>query len=122
MILKTWSSNLVSNLVVKRKNLYHLGMKSINRVTLARVNEQQPNDLYRELFFKLLKRCETKAPRHQFKFKGKINLLDATIIKLCLSVFPWATYRKAKRAIILLFGLDADESSGLYGHDIRQNA
>ncbi len=100
--------DLVSNLAVKGKNLYHLGMKSTSRATLARVNEQQPNNLYRELFFKLLERCETKAPRHQFKFKGKIYLLDATAIKLCLSIFPWATYRKAKGAIKLHFGLDAD--------------
>lgn len=100
--------DLVSNLAVKGKSLYHLGMKTTCRATLARVNEQQPNDLYRELFFKLLKKCEVKAPQHQFKFKGKIYLLDATTIKLCLSVFPWAEYRKTKGAIKLHFGLDAD--------------
>ena len=100
--------DLVSNLAVKGKHIYHLGMKPTSRATLARVNEQQPNDLYRELFFTILKQCEAKAPQHRFKFKGKIYLLDATTIKLCLSVFPWATYRKTKGAIKLHFGLDAD--------------
>jgi hypothetical protein len=31
-----------------------------------------------------------------------------TTIKLCLSVCPWATYRKTKGAIKLHFGLDGD--------------
>jgi transposase len=100
--------DLVSNISFKGKSIYHLGMKPVSRATLARVNEQQANDVYRELFFLLLKKCEAKAPQHQFKFKGKIYLLDATTIKLCLSVFPWATYRKTKGAIKLHFGLDAD--------------
>ena len=100
--------DLISNIAVKGKSLYHLGMKQTTRATLARVNEQQSSDLYRDLFFKLLKQCEAKAPRHQFKFKGKIYLLDATTVKLCLSVFPWATFRKSKGAIKLHFGLDAD--------------
>ena len=43
-----------------------------------------------------------------FKFEGKIYLLDATTINLCLAVFPWATFRQAKGAVKLHFGLDAD--------------
>jgi hypothetical protein len=37
-----------------------------------------------------------------------VYLLDATTIDLCLKVFPWAEFRKAKGAIKLHFGLDAD--------------
>ncbi len=98
----------VSNIAVKGSNLYHLGMRPTSRATLARVNEQQPNDLYQELFVKLLKQCEAESPKHRFKFKGKIYLLDATLINLCLAVFPWATYRKTKGAMKLYFGIDAD--------------
>ena len=100
--------DLVSNLAFKGNSIYHLGMKPTSRATLARVNEQQPNDLYQELFVKLLKQCEAKAPQHRFKFKGKIYLLDASLVNLCLSVFPWAKYRKTKGAMKLHFGLDAD--------------
>ncbi len=63
--------DLVGNLAVKGKNIYLLGIKSTGRGTLARVNEQQPNDLSRKSLFQLLKQCETKVPGHQFKFKGK---------------------------------------------------
>ena len=83
---------LISNIAVKGKSLYHLGMKQTTKATLARVNEQQSRDVYRDLFLKLFKQCEAKAPRHQFKFNGQIYLLDVTTVKLCLSVFPWATF------------------------------
>lgn len=83
-------------------------MRTTSRATLARVNDQQPYDIYKEMFFQLLQRCQARAPKHQFRFKGKIYLLDATTIKLCLAIFPWATFRQAKGAVKLHFGLDAD--------------
>lgn len=100
--------DLVDNIRVQKKRTYHLGMKSTSRATLARVNEQQPYEIYQETFFQLLHKCQAHAPRHNFKFNGKIYLLDATTVKLCLSVFSWAQYRKTKGAIKLHFGLDAD--------------
>jgi len=56
----------------------------------------------------LLKRCQLVAPKHRFSFKGKLYLLDATVINLCLAAFPWADFRQKKGAIKLHFGLDAD--------------
>jgi hypothetical protein len=100
--------DLVDNIRVQKKRMYHLGMKPTSRATLARVNEQQPYEIYQETFFQLLNKCQQHAPRHNFKFKGKVYLLDATTVKLCLSVFSWAQYRKTKGAIKLHFGLDAD--------------
>jgi len=100
--------DLVGNIAAQGNRIYHLGMKATSRATLARVNERQPYDIYKEIFFQMLQRCRARAPRHQFKFKGKIYLLDATTIKLCLSIFPWATYRQAKGAMKLHFGLDVD--------------
>lgn len=100
--------DVVSNIAVQRKRIYHLGMRPTKRTTLARVNEQQPYQLYREMFYKLLGRYRHHSPGHKFKFKGKVYLLDTTTIDLCLSVFPWATFRKAKGAIKLHFGIDAD--------------
>lgn len=48
------------------------------------------------------------APKHGFSFKNKRYSLDASTIDLCLSVFPWATFRRAKGAIKLHVGLDHD--------------
>jgi len=100
--------DLVMNISAQSGKLYHLGIRPCSRATLARVNEQQPASLYEELFYRLLHRTKSLAPKHRFKFKGKLYLLDATVIDLCLSAFPWATFRQAKGAVKLHVGLDAD--------------
>ena len=100
--------DLVANIDAQRHRTYHLGMRRTSRATLARVNEQQPYELYKELFFSLLKRCQAYAPQNRFKFKGKLYLIDATTIDLCLAIFPWAKFRKTKGAVKLHMGLDAD--------------
>lgn len=100
--------DVVENLKAQGHKLYHLGMKQVSRATLARVNDQQPHELYKELFYKMLSRCQAVAPKHRFKINEKVYLLDASTINLCLETFSWATYRQKKGAIKLHIGLDAD--------------
>lgn len=100
--------DLVMNVAAQKSKLYHLAIKPCSRATLARVNEQQPASLYEVIFHKLLEKCRRVTPKHRFKFKGKLCLLDATVVDLCLSVFPWAEFRKRKGAIKLHVGLDGD--------------
>jgi len=100
--------DLVSNLSAQSGKLYHLGLKPTNRSTLARVNNDKPYTLYEALFGKLLGRCRSISPKHRFRFKNKLYSLDASVIELCLNVFPWATFRKAKGAVKLHVGLDHD--------------
>jgi len=100
--------DLVMNVTAQSNKLYHWGLKPCSRATLARVNEKQPASLYETIFHKLLNQCRQFAPKHRFKFNGKLYLLDATVVDLCLSVFSWAKFRKTKGAIKLHVGLDAD--------------
>mgnify|MGYP001819343836 FL=1 len=100
--------DVVSNLKAQAGKLYHLGCGSVNRSSLARINEQQPHSLYEALFGKLLARCQALGPRHRFRFKNKLYSLDASTIDLCLSVFPWAKFRTTKGAVKLHVGLDHD--------------
>jgi len=100
--------DLTDNIKAQGYRLYHLGMKNISKAHLAKINEKQPHELYKELFHSLLGRCRQLSPGHRFTFNGKIYLLDTTTINLCLEVFPWATFRKTKGAIKLHTGLDAD--------------
>lgn len=100
--------DVVSNLKAQAGKLYHMGCGDVNRSSLARVNEQQPHELYEALFGKLLDRCQALAPKHRFRFKNKLYSLDASTIDLCLSVFPWAKFRTTKGAIKLHVGLDHD--------------
>jgi putative transposase len=98
--------DIVSNLSAQAAKLYHLGVRPVARSSLARLNEQQPHELYQVLFNKLLSRCQGQAPRHGFRFKNKLYSLDASTIDLCLSVFPWAKFRRTKGAVKLHVGLD----------------
>jgi hypothetical protein len=100
--------DIADNLKAQGKRLYHLGMKHTTKATLSRVNAEQPATLYQTLFNRLLHRCQLVAPKHRFSFKGKLYLLDATVINLCLTAFPWAEFRQKKGAIKLHVGLDAD--------------
>ena len=100
--------DITENLKAQQNRLYHLGMKPTSRATLARVNEQQPASLYKAVFMQLLKKCQNVSPGHKFSFKNRLYLLDTTTVDLCLSVFPWAEFRKRKGAIRLHMGLDAD--------------
>ncbi|TRO82573.1 IS4 family transposase [Trichloromonas acetexigens] len=103
--------DIVENLSVQAGKIYHLGIKPFSRATLSRANEQQPHQMYEALFQRLLVRCQDLAPRNRrFKFKdsAKLYLLDATMIDLTLSLFPWAKYRKSKGAAKLHIALDAD--------------
>ncbi|MGD8631230.1 MAG: DUF4372 domain-containing protein [Gammaproteobacteria bacterium] len=47
----------VSNLYAQSRSLYHPGTSLVTRSTLARLNEQQPHQLYEALFEKLYAQC-----------------------------------------------------------------
>jgi len=100
--------DLASNLSAQGKKLYHIGLKPVNRSTLARVNDKKPYTLYEALFEKLLRQCQKISPRHRFRFKNKLYSIDASVIDLCLNVFPWANFTKTKGAVKLHLGLDHD--------------
>ena len=82
-----------SNLESQQDKLYHLGAKPIPRSTLARLNEKQPAELYKALFYTLLKNCSHQPSNHKFRFKNPLYSLDASAIDLSLSLFPWAAHR-----------------------------
>ena len=98
--------DIVDNMTAQLHKLYHLGTGKLSRTTLSRINEDKPYQLYEALFGRLLARCQTATPKHNFRFKNKLYSLDATTIDLCLSAFPWAEFRSTKGAIKLHVGLN----------------
>jgi IS4 transposase len=58
----------------------------------------------------MLKRFRSKemlgGHEHKFKFKNRLLSLDATVITLCVSMFPWAKYQRIKGGIKLHVLLD----------------
>lgn len=98
--------DIVENMSAQVHRLYHMGTAKLSRTTLSRINEDKPYTLYEALFGRLLSRCQSVAPKHNFRFKNPLYSLDATTIDLCLDVFPWAEFRSTKGAIKLHVGLD----------------
>jgi hypothetical protein len=47
--------------------------------------------------------------KHKFRFKNKLLSLDSTTISLCLTLFPWAKFRRAKGGVKAHVLLDHDD-------------
>ena len=94
--------------------LVHLGItKAPNKSTLSYANEHRPAKLYEDLFYTALQRFRDEGglgPRKKkFRFKNKLLSLDSTTISLCLELFPWAQFRRAKGGVKAHVLLDHDD-------------
>jgi hypothetical protein len=90
--------------------LRHLGVKKApNKSTLSYANAHRPWQMYQELFYQTLDVCRlANTSKHRFRFKNKLLSLDSSTISLCLSLFPWAKFRRTKGAVKLHLLLDHD--------------
>jgi hypothetical protein len=89
--------------------LYHMGIRgSVSRSTLADANEQRDWRIYAELSHTLIATARTLYSAEPFieELDETVYALDSTTIDLCLSLFPWATFRKRKGAVKLHTLLD----------------
>jgi len=95
----------------------HLGIhESPTRSTLSYANEHRPWQLYREVFYQLLGKCQGMGAKKKFRFRNKLFSLDATLIELCVSLFDWAKYRTTKGAVKLHLLLDHDGYLAVFAH------
>lgn len=89
----------------------HLGIQEFpKKSTLAYANAHRPWEMYRDLFYNLLEkyRGTMRGKKRKFRFKNKLLSLDSSTISLCLSMFPWAQFRRTKGAVKLHLLLDHD--------------
>lgn len=100
--------DVVIGLASQGHRLAHLDVEQVARSTLAEANQRRPASFFAVLFSHLYARCQALAPKHPLRFKAKLYSLDSTFIELCLSVFPWATFRQTKGAVKLHTMLDHD--------------
>ena len=94
--------------------LVHLGIaKAPRRSTLSYANEHRPAALFEDLFFTALARFRQEQAlggrNRKFRFKNKLLSLDSTTISLCLALFPWAQFRRAKGGVKAHVLLDHDD-------------
>ncbi len=107
-------SDTILCLHANSKKLYHLGIGSaISKSTLSKANENRDWRIYQD--FALLLIAQAKVLYHgdsqlEIDFKNNVFIIDSTTINLCLSLYPWAEFRKAKAAVKLHTKMDAKTS------------
>jgi hypothetical protein len=89
--------------------LYHLGIRSrVSRNTLAHANQRRDWRIYADFAQVLIGRARRLYINDDFgvELDQAAYALDSTTIDLCLSVFPWAKFRRHKAAVKLHTLLD----------------
>jgi hypothetical protein len=82
--------------------LYHMGIRgNISRSTLADANEKRDWRIYADFAQILIHEAKKLYVNEPFgvDIGETVYALDSTTIDLCLSLFPWAKFRKQKGAI-----------------------
>ena len=89
------------------RRMERLGFSTVCRSTLSDANQVRSLEILEDVFNATLDRAKRLCPKsHGFKFHGKVLALDSTIIELCLSLSPWANFRKGTAAVKLHTAID----------------
>jgi hypothetical protein len=101
--------DIVSCLRTMKNRLYHMGIRSkVSRNNLAHANERRDWRIYADFAHVLIAEARTLYRDEDIglDLQNTIYAFDSTTIDLCLSLFPWAFFRKRKGAIKLHTLLD----------------
>jgi len=82
--------------------LYHCGIRgNVSRNTLANANEHRNWRIYADFAQILIDKARILYANEDFgiQLNRDVYALDSTTIDLCLSLFPWAKFRKHKAAV-----------------------
>ena len=82
--------------------LYHMGIRGeVSRSTLAYANETRDWRIFADFAQVLIKTARSLYANDDFgvELDQVAYVLDSSVIDLCLSLFPWAKFRKRKGAV-----------------------
>jgi hypothetical protein len=85
-----------------QSKLYHIGFRgTVSRNTLSNANAQRDWRIYADFALSLIDVARRLYADDEFgvQLKKMVYALDSTTIDLCLSLFPWAQFRKRKAAV-----------------------
>jgi hypothetical protein len=98
-------SDLIVTINAHASKFYHLGFgKGVSKANLARANENRDCHIYQqfsEYLIAIARQVCIGNDASTFSFSNAVYAFDSTTIDLCLSVFCWATFRRAKAAVKL---------------------
>jgi hypothetical protein len=94
--------DLIAVIEAHNKKSYHLGFgRSVTRGNFSKANINRNSKLFEGYAYYLKEIARRKCSNENFEIKGKVYAFDSKTIDLCLSVFWWAKFRKAKGGIKL---------------------
>jgi hypothetical protein len=102
-----------------QSKLYHVGIRgNISRSTLADANEKRDWRIYQDFAHVLIAQARTLYINEEFgvTLDNAVYALDSTTIDLCLTLFPWAQFRKHKSAVKMHTLLDLKGSIPCFIH------
>lgn len=109
----------------RRDNLYHLGFRApVVLTTITRANEHRDWRIWRDLAQVLIQQARqlyAQDTAFNLDLDGTVYILDSTTIDLCLSTFPWATFRTTKAAVKLHTLLDLKGNIPAFFHISKGN-
>ncbi len=112
--------DIESCLTAFSNKLYHSGIKQpVPKSTLAEANESRDWRIYADYAQVLIKEARHLYEKdNEFKLdvKNMVYALDSSTIDLCLSLFPWAKFRKNKGAVKMHTLLDLRGSIPTFVH------
>lgn len=85
-----------------QEKLYHIGFRGdVSRTTLADANERRDWRIFQDFGQVLIGIAQSlyKSDAIAIELKQPLYAFDSTTIDLCLSLFPWAEFRKTKAAV-----------------------
>jgi Domain of unknown function (DUF4372)/Transposase DDE domain len=91
------------------EKLYHVGIRGqVSRSTMADANESRDWRIYADFAQTLIHQARRLYVKENFgvQLNETVYALDSSTIDLCLSLFPWARFRKTKAGIKLHTLLD----------------
>lgn len=92
--------DLIVAIDAHKSKSYHLGFgKNVSKTSLARANQNRDYRIFEEYAYHLVSEAQSKRATDIFKLGGKVYAFDSTTIDLCLNVFWWAKFRRAKGGI-----------------------
>ena len=89
--------------------LYHMGIRTpVKRATLADANERRDWRIYADFAQRLIKQAHKLYATEDLGLDlgNTVYARDSTTIDLCLTMFPWASFRRTKAAVKLHTLLD----------------
>ena len=87
--------------------MQRLGFSRVRRSTLADANRMRPLGILEQTYAGVLAKAKRVCPdRHGFRFNGEVRALDSSVIDLCLSLSPWASFRKGRSGVKLHTAID----------------